>query len=159
VSHTRRSSWCSLRTLGPVRRLALLLRSGMRCSWCDVELDQGTAQIDHVVPRCAGGTDENSNLCASCPDCNAPVGRGRCQPRTVTRELAAVLAAPVDLAAGRALALAWYPWAAARLGVDRPPRSLADTPEARKKRAQRARWRAQGLGGTAFPYGENEGAT
>lgn len=134
----------------------------MRCSWCGVELTYETAQIDHVIPRSQGGLDSNDNLCASCPDCNVPHGTaryflGRIQRRVVSLELAAVLAAPVDLKAGRELALAWYPWLPRRLGLDRsrPKQEPSQRPGAVKMRRLRARWREEGLAGTAFPFGAN----
>jgi len=139
MAHTRRSTWCSLRRLGPVHRCALLLRAGMRCTWCGVGLVQATAQLDHVVPRCDGGGDGDDNLVAACEECNQRRPAGWATP---TEQLSA----PVDLRAGRALALQWYPWAAKRLGLDKPARELSQSPGAVKMRRLRARWREQPAG-------------
>jgi hypothetical protein len=52
-------------------RFEVLSRDGYRCGYCgapgnvDAEL-----QIDHVVPRAAGGTDKPSNLLTACGPCN-----------------------------------------------------------------------------------------
>lgn len=182
MSNTRRSSWSALGKLGAVRACALKLRSAerldapgddgtinlgrhgvyrLRCSWCDTTLDQWSAQIDHVVPRCQLGEDRNDNMLASCPECNAPSGTsrweiGRYRPRRVTPEIRAVLAAPVDLKAGRALGLLWYPdWLPERLGLNKPPRELSQSPGAIKMRRLRERWRAERLSGVEFPFGAN----
>jgi 5-methylcytosine-specific restriction endonuclease McrA len=58
-----------------IRRL-ILERDGHRCT---LELPgcQGVAtQVDHVVPRRFGGTDEPANLRASCARCNRRRGDG-----------------------------------------------------------------------------------
>ena len=123
----RRSTWCSLRTLGPVRRCAILIRSGLRCTWCLVDLDQRNAQIDHVVRRAEGGTDTNDNLVGSCDTCNSR------RPAEVPAP--AVLSLPLDLAAGRVLALSWYSWFAARVEDNRLRRCAARVKAAEKARA------------------------
>lgn len=146
MPHTRRSTWCSLRRLGPARRCAVFVRSGMRCTWCDIELEQWNAQVDHVISRARGGEDRNDNLVGSCADCN--------QRRPVPwRMPTAQLRQPLDLAAGKALALAWYPWAAARLAAK--GRVLSESKEAVKMRRLRAKWKAEGLAGADFPFGAN----
>ena len=142
--HERSSTWCSLRTLGAARRCAIVYRGGGYCAWCRVPLTQDTAQIDHVVPRRHGGSDDPANLVAACSECNA-------RRPDVTGDLAQ-LCEPLDTAAGFQLALCWYPWLPAR---------YADN-EARKRNArdqQRERQRAarlEGLGGDAFPFGAAE---
>jgi HNH endonuclease len=150
MSHTRRNSWSAIATIGHVRKCAILLRSGLRCAWCGVELDRESAQVDHVVPRCQGGEDVNGNMIASCPDCNAPAGTARYRHgayRPRTPEIAAVLAAPVDLRAGRALALEWYPTLAARFEDQRR--------RARERKARASIVKHGVPGGAAFPFGAN----
>jgi hypothetical protein len=39
-------------------------------SWCDDGLPMKGLTIDHVTPSCRGGTDDRSNLVASCWPCN-----------------------------------------------------------------------------------------
>jgi hypothetical protein len=43
-----------------------------RCAYCrsPVGLFPGSQQIDHIVPRALGGTDDETNLCFCCPWCN-----------------------------------------------------------------------------------------
>ncbi|WP_343233202.1 HNH endonuclease signature motif containing protein [Miltoncostaea oceani] len=52
------------------RRAQILTRDGHRCSYCG-----GPAtQVDHVIPRAVGGTDEPGNLVAACGPCNRRKG-------------------------------------------------------------------------------------
>ena len=132
----RTSTWSSLATLGATRRCAILLRGSMLCAWCGVALTYETAQIDHVVRREDGGGDAASNLVGCCPRCNLD------RPSRRTRGLAERLRQPLDMRAGRALALAWYAWLPAREAANR---------EARRRRRERAL--ADGLGGSGFPFG------
>jgi hypothetical protein len=133
-------TWSSLARLGPVRRMAILHRGGMRCTWCGVELTFATAHVDHVVPRSEGGCDVNTNLVGACVRCNCGL-----RPEYAPAALAELLARPVDLRAGRALALTWYPaWMPARV-ARRPRTPPSETYEAVRKRAWRARRRAEGL--------------
>lgn len=42
---------------------------GMHCAYCTVECESdGT--IDHIIPRCLGGKNEQSNLVIACRACN-----------------------------------------------------------------------------------------
>jgi hypothetical protein len=45
-------------------------RFGWRCWYCGIKLPEGEGQIDHIVPKCAGGSDERRNLALTCPQCN-----------------------------------------------------------------------------------------
>ena len=43
-----------------------------RCSYCQA-LQQyilGVLEIDHIIPKVDGGSDEAENLCLACPSCN-----------------------------------------------------------------------------------------
>jgi ATP adenylyltransferase len=42
-----------------------------RCELCGVSADERALQVDHIVPRNHGGTDDISNLQALCYSCNA----------------------------------------------------------------------------------------
>jgi hypothetical protein len=56
---------------GPTRAL-VFDRCNARCVYCDRAIGPRTKwQIDHVVPRSKGGTDDPDNLVVSCPACNA----------------------------------------------------------------------------------------
>lgn len=60
--------------VGSGLRFRILKRDGFSCRYCgrhgrDVEL-----HVDHVVPRSRGGTNDPTNLVASCAECN--LGKG-----------------------------------------------------------------------------------
>jgi hypothetical protein len=46
-------------------------RDGLRCRYCGATQD---LTIDHVVPRCLGGTDDADNLTVACRPCNGRKG-------------------------------------------------------------------------------------
>lgn len=59
--------------LYPITRLAIYLRDGFQCAYClrnlaDVPANQRT--VDHIVPVANGGTNDPSNLCLACKNCN-----------------------------------------------------------------------------------------
>lgn len=45
-----------------------------QCAYCDKQLDECTATIDHIVPKHKGGHNTRSNLAASCTSCNQKKG-------------------------------------------------------------------------------------
>ena len=142
MSQSRRSTWCSLRALGPVRRCAIIYRGGGFCAWCRCALTQGTAEIDHVVPRKLKGKATNDNLVPTCSDCNL------IRP-DVPGDLAQ-LSEPLDMWAGLQLALVYYSeWMIARYRRALERKRLA------RRKAKEAREEAvkAGLGGAAFPFG------
>lgn len=47
-------------------RRRILDRDGWTCVYCGKALDGADATVDHVIPVDAGGTDDDSNLVASC---------------------------------------------------------------------------------------------
>lgn len=52
-------------------RWAVLQRDGFRCRYCGQEAADGVRlEVDHVVPRSAGGSDNMSNLLTACEECN-----------------------------------------------------------------------------------------
>ena len=58
------------------RREALWLAENKRCHWCGCptrlcdECDPDQATIEHIKPRCKGGTNDPSNLTSACRQCN-----------------------------------------------------------------------------------------
>jgi 5-methylcytosine-specific restriction endonuclease McrA len=56
-------------------RLFVLLRDGFRCRYCGAPLTEGTFTLDHLIPRCQGGSNRIANLAACCVDCNKRKGR------------------------------------------------------------------------------------
>jgi hypothetical protein len=56
------------------KRLAVYLRDGFACAYCGRELRSAKpfdVTLDHLVPRCTGGTDEPTNLITACRSCNS----------------------------------------------------------------------------------------
>ena len=45
-----------------------------KCAYCDKELDNKTATIDHIVPKFKGGHNIKSNMCCCCSSCNREKG-------------------------------------------------------------------------------------
>ena len=41
-----------------------------KCAYCNRELNENTATIDHIVPKFKGGHNIKSNMCCSCSTCN-----------------------------------------------------------------------------------------
>lgn len=50
----------------------VVARAGDRCEYCRMHqsLQGATFHVEHVSPRSAGGTDDESNLALACPSCN-----------------------------------------------------------------------------------------
>lgn len=73
------------------RKLRILDAKGHECAYCGTSLRYKTRpcpytgwdlvcegtfpQIDHDLPRCRGGSDDDENLVPSCGPCNAQKGR------------------------------------------------------------------------------------
>jgi len=49
----------------------VLKAAKFRCELCGISADERDLQIDHIVPRNHGGTDDRSNFQALCYSCNA----------------------------------------------------------------------------------------
>ena len=61
-------------------RRAVWNRYGRRCIHCGLELQswQGSdMHLEHLIPLCDNGPDDESNLVPACPDCNLEMGAGR----------------------------------------------------------------------------------
>ena len=52
-------------------RYEVLKRARFRCELCGVSADMRALEVDHIVPRSRGGTDDPDNLQALCYRCNA----------------------------------------------------------------------------------------
>lgn len=62
------------RWIRPEKRLAIYLRDGFRCVYCGCDLhgaDPRDLNLDHVKPKCEGGTNEANNLVTACRSCNS----------------------------------------------------------------------------------------
>ena len=54
----------------PKTREYILERDSHTCRYCG----EPALQVDHIIPRCQGGTEEHSNLVAACGPCNMSKG-------------------------------------------------------------------------------------
>ena len=66
-SHRRKSSGYISGTL----RYDVLKNAKFRCELCGITAEQKALEVDHIVPRKHGGSDDKSNLQALCYSCNA----------------------------------------------------------------------------------------
>jgi hypothetical protein len=131
----------SSRTLGVVRQCAVFERGGRRCVWCCRRLraprgerrgDGLAATIDHYDGD--GRNHAPDNLLPSCARCNNArkwpetfaiyLGGHRQTEAQAQARATEQLAAPLDYAAGRALARRWHPGRLAQvLGCQRRHRA------------------------------------
>ncbi len=58
------------RSDAPAKAQRIFDRSNGSCHWCQKSLDPELYHIDHVVAVRDGGTNDESNLVAACPECN-----------------------------------------------------------------------------------------
>jgi ATP adenylyltransferase len=61
----------SLDVLSGTLRYEVLKNAKFRCTLCGISADEKALEVDHILPRKHGGTDEYSNLQALCYSCNA----------------------------------------------------------------------------------------
>ena len=66
-SHRRKSSGYISGTL----RYDVLKNAKFRCELCGITAEQKALEVDHIVPRKHGGSDDKTNLQALCYSCNA----------------------------------------------------------------------------------------
>jgi hypothetical protein len=55
-------------------RKAILRRDNFSCGYCGQKLSSGHATIDHIIPKCFGGTSTFTNCVAACFKCNSKKG-------------------------------------------------------------------------------------
>ena len=65
--HRKKSSGYISGTL----RYEILKRAKFRCELCGISAEQKALEVDHIIPRNSGGTDDESNLQSLCYSCNA----------------------------------------------------------------------------------------
>ena len=66
-SHRRKSSGYISGTV----RYRVLSRAKFRCELCGISAEHKALEVDHIVPRNKGGSDDESNLQSLCYSCNA----------------------------------------------------------------------------------------
>lgn len=70
------------RSDNPAKTRRIFEGVGGCCRWCGVELSFDTFHVDHVIPICDGGTNDEDNLTAACPACNHARARVDYRPDT-----------------------------------------------------------------------------
>lgn len=68
-AHQPKGQWCRAE-----KRLALYLRDGFKCLWCESDLTGFKAEnitLDHLIPKSAGGSNAPVNLVTACRSCNS----------------------------------------------------------------------------------------
>jgi len=66
-SHRKKSAGVISGTI----RYEVLKDAKYRCELCGISAEEKALEVDHIVPRNSGGTDDRSNLQALCYSCNA----------------------------------------------------------------------------------------
>lgn len=56
--------------IGKRLRFEILKRDGFRCHYCGVTACGAALEVDHVLPKSKGGTDDPGNLITACVNCN-----------------------------------------------------------------------------------------
>lgn len=56
--------------IGKRIRFDIFRRDGFRCRYCGRTAEEVILEVDHVIPVCKGGTNDECNLVTSCFDCN-----------------------------------------------------------------------------------------
>ena len=55
-------------------RFTILERDSFTCRFCGKRAPETELEVDHVMPRSKGGSDDTSNLVTACRDCNRGKG-------------------------------------------------------------------------------------
>jgi 5-methylcytosine-specific restriction endonuclease McrA len=58
------------RQTSPTVRFNILKRDGYKCALCGNTAQNTILEVDHIIAKCNGGTDEENNLRTLCHDCN-----------------------------------------------------------------------------------------
>ena len=87
---TRRDEWQGQNWIRPARRLAIYLRDGLACVYCEDAIEDGAIlTLDHLKPCVRNGSNESTNLVTACKRCNS--ARGARAVRTFCRSVAEYL--------------------------------------------------------------------
>lgn len=72
-----KAKWNGSKWIRPEKRLAIYMRDSFGCAYCGRDLRQADAtelNLDHLLPRVAGGSNEPTNLVTACKSCNSSRG-------------------------------------------------------------------------------------
>lgn len=68
------NKWNGSKWIRKEKRLAIYIRDGFQCAYCGRDLKSAAPEevnLDHLLPRSAGGKNEATNLITACRSCNA----------------------------------------------------------------------------------------
>lgn len=68
-------------------RFKVFWRDGFTCQYCGRKPPEVVLEIDHIVPRSKGGTDNIENLVTACRDCNRSKNKKHIAPAIKIEEL------------------------------------------------------------------------
>lgn len=71
------TNWQGSKWIRPEKRLAIYIRDSFQCAYCGRSLKNAAAEeinLDHLLPRVAGGSNEATNLITACKACNCSRG-------------------------------------------------------------------------------------
>lgn len=57
--------------VGPRKRFEVFKRDDFQCRYCGRKTPEVVLEVDHIVPVCEGGSDDEINLATSCWECNS----------------------------------------------------------------------------------------
>lgn len=57
-------------TISRRERFDIFRRDSFKCRYCGRTSEDVTLEVDHVIPVCEGGTNDEANLVTACFDCN-----------------------------------------------------------------------------------------
>ena len=52
------------------RRFRILQRDNFKCAYCGKVVSEAELEVDHIMPRSKGGSNEETNLITACFECN-----------------------------------------------------------------------------------------
>lgn len=55
---------------GNSKRFKVLMRDGFKCKYCGSTADEKELEVDHIIPRSRGGSNNMENLVTACFECN-----------------------------------------------------------------------------------------
>ncbi len=79
--------WNGMNWITQKKRLAIYLRDGMACCYCDSSIEDGIVlTLDHLKPHSKNGDNHETNLVTCCRKCNS--SRGNRSVRSFCRDVA-----------------------------------------------------------------------
>lgn len=70
-------------TISSRKAFRIFDRDGFCCRYCGDRPGRSHLQVDHVIPRSRGGTDDEANLVSSCTPCNQGKSNSFCVPHSM----------------------------------------------------------------------------